>query len=148
MKKSILFIALSLLFIHCKEASTEKVATEKKSCSKPKKFDMYQASEMAALMEQMYVENARLKERIIKGDTIGKFPNYFLKIYSAKFTDEMDNDSFFKEKATNYIKAQQLIYSDPKNAKTHFNAGVDACITCHEGKCGGPIPKIMKLYIH
>lgn len=120
-----------------------------KKVEKPieKKLEMYQMSEMATLMEQMYVDNKRLKERIEKSDTIGTFPKFFLKIYSAKFTDESDNDLFFKVKAKEYIAAQQLIYSDSKNATVHFNAGIDACIQCHQQKCGGPIPRIKKLYI-
>ena len=98
-------------------------------------------------MEQMYVDNQRLKERIKKGETIGAFPNHFLKIHKAVMTDESDNDAFFKSQAANFIKAQEQIYKDPKNAKKHFNEGIDACINCHQVKCGGPIPKIKKLYI-
>lgn len=110
-------------------------------------FEMYEMSEMAALMEQMYVDNQRLKERIISGDTIGKFPQHFIRIHKAVMTDETDKDAFFKEQAAKFIKAQELIYEDPKNAKKHFNNGIDVCIQCHEVKCGGPIPKIKKLYI-
>ena len=112
-----------------------------------KKFEMYQLSEMSVLMEQMYVDNERLKERIKKGDTIGKFPNHFLKIHQAVMTDDKENDSFFKEQAASFITAQALIYKDPKNAAKHFNDGVDACIKCHQVKCAGPIPRIKKLYI-
>ena len=54
---------------------------------------------------------------------------------------------FFKEQANNFIAAQEQIYQDPKNAEAHFNAGVDACIQCHEVKCAGPIARIKKLYI-
>lgn len=124
--------------------------SEKADCTsekKEKKFEMYQMSEMALLMEQMYVDNQRLKERISKGDTIGKFPNHFLKIHKAVMTDETENDTFFKEQAALFIKAQELIYQDPKNAKQHFNDGINACVRCHQVKCGGPIPKIKKLYI-
>jgi hypothetical protein len=151
MKKSILFVAISLFFFNCKESVENNEATtasKKASCSKTKKFDMYKSSEMAVLMRQMFAENAQLKDRILKGDAIGTYPSYFSKIYTAKFTDETDNDAVFKEKAADYIEAQQHIYSDPKNAKTRFNAGVDACVSCHESKCGGPIPKIKKLYIN
>ena len=141
-------IALVLLFglLSCQKKE-EKIKQEKCLPSKEKKLEMYQMSEMAALMEQMYVDNNRVKERIQKGDTFGSFPKHFLKIYTAKFTDETDNDLFFKEKAKEYIAAQQLLYSDPKNAKEHFNTSVDACLKCHENKCGGPIPRIKKLYI-
>ena len=108
---------------------------------------MYEMSEMSMLMEQMYVDNQRLAARIKNGDTIGRFPTHFMKIHKAVMTDPAENDAFFKEQATKFIKAQQLIYDDPKNAKQHFNDGVDACLHCHEQKCGGPIPRIKKLYI-
>lgn len=125
------------------DASVQKSSEKKED----KKFEMYEMSEMSLLMEQMYVDNERLKERIKKGDTIGKFPNHFLKIHKAVMTDDKENDAFFKEQASHFIKAQQMIYEDPKNAKEHFNRGVDACLKCHQVKCGGPIPRIKKLYI-
>jgi hypothetical protein len=140
----LLFLALSVLSCQQKE---NKKTEEKCEPKTEKKLEMYQMSEMAALMEQMYVDNQRLKDRIIKGDTIGQFPQHFMKIHKAVMTDETDNDAFFKEQAAKFIKAQEMIYKDPKNAKEHFNNGVDACIQCHQQKCGGPIPRIKKLYI-
>ncbi|ESU26585.1 hypothetical protein FLJC2902T_25580 [Flavobacterium limnosediminis JC2902] len=123
-------------------------AEAKKETSEKKDFKMYEMSEMSVLMEQMYVDNQRLKERIKNGDTIGQFPQHFLLIHKAVMTDDKENDAFFKEQAAKFIKAQELIYEDPKNAKEHFNNGVDACLRCHEVKCGGPIPRIKKLYIN
>ncbi|WP_284652983.1 hypothetical protein [Flavobacterium terrisoli] len=140
----VIFLVLSIISCQKKEA---KAAEEKCDPKKEKKLEMYQMSEMAALMEQMYVDNKRLKERIQNGDTIGQFPQHFLKIHKAVMTDESENDAFFKEQAAKFIKAQEMIYKDPKNAKEHFNTGVDACIQCHQQKCGGPIPRIKKLYI-
>jgi len=149
MKK--LFTLLVLIVMSSCAKKQDKPTEE--SCSsdvkntKSSKFKMYEMSEMSALMEQMYVDNQRLKERILKGDTIGSFPNHFLQIHKAVMTDPNENDTFFKEQAANFIKAQELIYQDPKNAKQHFNDGVNACIQCHEVKCGGPIQRIKKLYI-
>jgi hypothetical protein len=145
MKKAILF----LLFFGLLSCQKKGDAPKEEKCApvKEKKLEMYQMSEMAALMEQMYVDNLRLKKRILKGEPVGEFPDYFLKIHTAKFTDESDNDAFFKENAALYITAQKLIYSDPTNAKKHFDEGVDACLNCHQKKCGGPIPRIKKLYI-
>ncbi|RZJ72208.1 hypothetical protein [Flavobacterium sp.] len=146
-------ILVSVLLISCGSKETKEnvgakdsVAVAKDSAG-GKKFEMYEMTEMAMLMEQMYVDNQRLKERITKGDTIGKFPSHFLKIHSAVMTDPAENDAFFKEKAAAFIKAQELIYQDTKNAQKHFNDGVDACIQCHEVKCAGPIARIKKLYI-
>lgn len=149
MKYLWLLIVCALLFIRCnstKEEITEKCATE--TTSNEDDFEMYKMSEMAVLMEQMYLDNQRLKERILKGDTIGQFPQHFTKIHEAVLTDDTDKDTFFKEQAVKFIKAQELIYEDPSNAKEHFNNGIDACIQCHQVKCGGPIPKIKKLYIN
>ncbi len=144
--KKIIALVFVFGFFSCQK-KVEKIEEKKCSSGKEKKLEMYQMSEMAAFMEQMYVDNKRLKDRIQNGDTIGKFPKYFLKIYKAKFTDETDNDLFFKQKAKEYIEAQQLIYSEPKNVRENFNAGVDACLKCHENKCSGPVSRIKKLYI-
>ncbi|AWG25870.1 hypothetical protein [Flavobacterium kingsejongi] len=145
--RAIVYVAfLFLLLVSCKKEvpETEVVKTE----SAPnKKFKMYEMSEMSALMEQMYVDNQRLKERIMRGDTIGDFPNHFLKIHKAVMTDTSENDAFFKQQAALFLKAQELIHEDPKGAREHFNNAVSACIRCHEVKCGGPIPRIKKLYI-
>jgi hypothetical protein len=139
----LVFSIASLLLFSCEK--------KKEQCEMPpkeeKKFEMYEMSEMAMLMEQMYVDNERLKQRIISGDSIGKFPQHFLNIHQAVMTDKQENDAFFKEHAASFIKSQELIYEDPKNAKEHFNASIGECVKCHEVKCGGPIVRIKKLYI-
>lgn len=104
-------------------------------------------SEMSRLMNKIYNENKKLKQRISKGDTLGKFPTYFLKINTALLTVNSDRDDFFGKQAKTFIEAQQLIYEKPLNAKENFNATITTCIQCHQVKCLGPIPKIKKLYI-
>lgn len=148
MKQFFIVLFSSLFFFSC---NSKKEEVEEKSVDNSiisEEFEMYEMSEMAALMEQMYVDNERLKDRIIKGDTIGQFPQHFTKIHEAVLTDETDKDAFFNEQASKFILAQELIYKDPENAKEHFNNGVNACIECHQVKCGGPIPRIKKLYIN
>lgn len=144
----LIFFGIVLLSSCNKKEEIKPIAKEEAPAKKEtKEFEMYEMSEMAALMEQMYVDNQRLKERIKKGDTIGKFPSHFLEIHKRAMTDEKENDAFFKEQAAVFIKAQELIYEDPKNAKAHFNKAVSACVACHEVKCSGPIPRIKKLFI-
>lgn len=154
MKKAVLILIFGILLYSCGNKAdentntpTDSITDGSKTTSDKEVFEMYEMSEMAALMEQMYVDNQRLKERIMKGDTIGKFPQHFIRIHKAVMTDATDKDDFFDEQAAKFIKAQELIYEDPANAKQHFNNGIDACIQCHQVKCGGPIPKIKKLYI-
>ena len=136
-KISLLFVFFGLLSCQKEkqvEANEENTVEKTTDSTTTEEFEMYEMSEMAALMEQMYVDNQRLKERIMKGDTIGKFPQHFIRIHKAVMTDETDKDAFFDEQAAKFIKAQELIYEDPKNAKEHFNNGIDACIKCHEVK--------------
>lgn len=114
---------------------------------KAKKFEMYEFSEMASLMETMFASNKKLKENIIQRKDLGDFQDNFLKIHSAAMTDDSDNDAFFKQQAEIFISAQQMIFTDKVNAKEHYNASISACIACHEEKCGGPIPRIKTLII-
>ena len=79
-KLLVLLVVVSVFSCQKKEEKTTKTES---SCSKEKKFDVYQLSEMASLMEQMYAYNLQLKNRIVNGDTIGKFPEFFNKIYSV-----------------------------------------------------------------
>lgn len=136
----IFLIVISALLVSCNNKSEEKKEQPKEE------FQMYEVSEMAALMEQMYVENARLKERIINKDSLGQFPEYFNKIDEATFTKGKERDEFFNENAQTFLKLQAEVYT-AEDSKKAFNAMVDQCITCHEVKCGGPIMRIKKLYI-
>ena len=149
--KHFILTLLSILLLSSCSKNEEAVPVAKKEVTEKatelKEFEMYEMSEMASLMEQMYVDSQRLKERIKKGDTIGQFPSHFLKIHKSAMTDESENDAFSKEQAAVFINSQKLIYEDPKNAKEHFNTGVAACISCHQVKCAGPIPRIKKLFI-
>jgi hypothetical protein len=81
MKKIFALVFVFGLFSCQKKA--EKIEEKKCSSGKEKKLEMYQMSEMATLMEQMYAYNLQIKNRIIKGDTLGKFPEFFNKIYTA-----------------------------------------------------------------
>jgi len=140
-----IYIFISALFLSCNSNSVGN--TSEAPCEKPKdEFKMYEVSEMAALMEQMFIENKRLKDRILKRDTLGKFPIYFLTIEKASFTKGKDRDAFFKEQSDKFIAKQMEIYTTKDTVKA-FNAMVDQCIACHEVKCGGPIARIKKLYV-
>jgi cytochrome c553 len=143
MKKLLSLVSFLLLF----SCAKEKKADEKKP---EKKFEMYELSEMAMVMEQMYVENQRLKDRILASDSIGQYPDFFEKINSAKTTEPGQFDDFFKEQAVLFLETQKDIYKqkDEVSQKKSFNKMVDACIQCHEVKCQGPIDRIQKLYIN
>jgi cytochrome c553 len=150
MKKVLLLTFATLFLIGCqqtKEINQEETVTTKDTVAK-KSFDMYEMSEMALLMEQMYVDNQRLKERLEKGEPAGEFPSHFAKIHSAIMTDSTENDDFFKKQAKVFLEAQELIYKEPAKAKEHYSNAIQACISCHEVKCSGPIVRIKKLQLN
>ena len=139
--KYFLIIIFSFALLSCSNKSENNKNSDKTE------FEMYNMSEMAALMEQMYIDNERLKQKIINTDSLGSFPEHFLKIHNAVMTDAEDNDAFFKEQAQLFLDAQHKIYENKKNTTENYNKAIDACINCHRVKCTGPIPKIKKLYI-
>lgn len=147
MKNYFLYLLVTVLFFGCQESN--KTADTKKEAEKDSSFEMYEMSEMAALMERMYNENDAIKKQIEKGNVeIGNFPDEYLKIHSAVLTDPSDMDAVFKEYAKKFIVAQKLVYTESSDPKANFNNMVNACIECHQKKCSGPISKIKKLHIN
>ncbi len=150
MKNLILFALGLLVFVGCQDTKPTEQTSKEVTITNPEKssFKMYDVSEMAALMERMYADNKRIKEKIEQGETqFGSLSEDYLQIYSAKFTDPSDLDDFFTEHAKMFLEAQELVYTDAANVKTNFNKMVNSCIECHHKKCSGPIERIKKLYI-
>ena len=146
--KKVLLIFLTVAFAtSCQQKNdTNKVVTVKDTVADAK-FQMYEMSEMAALMEQMYAYNTQLKERIKTNQDLGSYPVAFDKLHTAVLTEASDRDPFFNDQAIKFIEAQKAIYTDPVQAKDNFNKMVNQCLECHSKKCGGPIPRIKKLII-
>lgn len=140
-------VLLNLIFLFACESADKEVVEEKKKKEK-KTFEMYERSEMAATMLYMFEFNKELKAKIEAGDTIsGDFPEAFNQILEATMTEGHVHDQFFEEHAASFLEYQKALHNSPENQKETFNAMVNACISCHEAKCTGPIPKIEKLYI-
>jgi len=110
---------------------------------------MYEASEMALLMRGMYEFNKAARAQIINKDSLSPFPESFLLIDNAVLTDPSDRDKEFDIIAEQFINAQKATFSAKSDSTLyHFNKSVNLCISCHETRCIGPIPKIKKLLIH
>ena len=147
MKKAVFYFFGLFALVGCKDKEQPKEETVVKT-EQPASFKMYQMSEMAALMEQMYVDNQRIKEKIENNEfDFGDFPEHYQKIHTATFPEPSDLDDFFTAGATYFVETQKKVYTDTTNAKEHFNNAVTACIECHKVKCTGPIERIKKLYI-
>jgi cytochrome c553 len=137
MKKIILFTAIVFLF-SCQTSEKKQV----------QKNTMYERSEMAALMLQMYHKNEENKKLILEGKQPKDFPEEFLKIHTAKLTDSTDRNASFEAFSNAYLKNFREVFSAANGSlKEKHNSVVNSCIACHKTTCIGPIPRIKKLYI-
>ena len=128
------------------------------SCTKPVKetvntvaeLEMYEPSEMALLMRQIYEYNKMLRNTIKKTDTVVALPEDFTGIYTLTMTDPEERDADYKELADEFLDWQQkaLKTAAKDSAIVYFNKAVQTCVACHQTRCTGPIPKIKKLLIH
>ncbi|UMB60039.1 hypothetical protein MHL31_13255 [Lutibacter sp. A80] len=142
MKNLTLLILGSVLFFSCN--STKKEAPK----NNEEELVMYEFSEMALLMEEMYKANEDLKNKIVNKEAIGDFSDKFLDIHSAVLTNPKDRDASFEIFSKAFLENQKAIYSaSPDDVKDQFNLMVNSCVACHKTTCTGPIPRIKKLLI-
>ena len=147
MRNIVLFIVLIFALSSCKgttkqEESVAKIAVETED------LIMYEMSEMALLMEKMFVENERLKKNIEEGAALGKFNQEYLNIHSAVLTDpDVRNESFNTFSKALLINQEAVFTAQGEEVKIQFNRMVQTCVACHETTCMGPIPRIKKLII-
>lgn len=143
MKKIAFLLGICLSILSCN-------STEKKPLKNTKEtaLVMYKFSEMALLMEDMYLANEKLKEKILKQEDLGSFPEKFINIHTAVLTDVNDRTASFEVFSKALIANQKAIYSSSTDSvKNQFNTMVNTCVACHETTCSGPIPRIKKLLI-
>ena len=129
--------------------SKEKNENIEENVAGKKVYDMYQPSEMATLMNEMYAENLKIKNEILAGNTPEVFPTDLLKINTAQISDFKKRNAKFEAFSKLYIVAEQDVFNSESAmpVKDRFNNAVGICISCHQTECTGPIPRIKKLLI-
>lgn len=140
MRLFLTFFIVLLVLNSCKPNEQNKPSTEA--------LIMVEQSEMALLMNQMYAYNESIRYYINKGDLQEEFPEFFNKILTAQLTDPSDRNEEFTEDALQFITTQKTLHSNSNmDLKLRYNNAVNACISCHQQTCIGPIPRIEKLFI-
>jgi len=109
---------------------------------------MAEVSEMAKLMNEMYAFNESIKQQIINGNLTTSYPKHFNKIHTATLTKSkvkgLDFDLFSKS----FIESEKEIFNNSQeDLVLRFNTAINACVSCHNVQCVGPIPRIKKLLI-
>lgn len=138
-------LILSLFLFACNTQPKQEPTVAKPA----EKMQMYQPSEMALLMEEMYQANMKVKNQIKAGELPKSFPEKFKNIHKAVLTDPSDRTASFESFSKNYLDNLASVYTaaNATAAKTRFNNTVNACVACHQTTCTGPIPRIKKLLI-
>jgi cytochrome c553 len=110
---------------------------------------MYESKPLALLMLDMYDESALWKEAILADSFDIEIPVDFYGIYSVEATDRAVRNDVFMAQADAYLKAVKDLVemSKEKQQVKKFNSTIDACVSCHQVFCQGPIDKIKHLYI-
>jgi len=140
MKKTLLIVLLVSFIFGCKNQPEPKPEKEP--------LIMVKQSEMALLMNEMYAFNESIKKQINTGKLYNSFPEHFNKIYSAVLTDPSVRDAEFETNSKHFIQTQKAIFEDSTtDLKLRYNNAINACISCHNVTCVGPIPRIKKLLI-
>lgn len=132
---------VALVAISCNKQN----ATTEQNCEKPQ---MYETSELAQLMRDMYADNEKIKEKLLKGEWPDSLPDYFSKLHTAKATDPSDINETYKGLGNSYLQRFEELKSAPDSLKIEsYNSLINGCVSCHQVYCNGPLPKIKKLLI-
>ncbi len=140
-------VLCSLFLFSCTSSEKNEVSNEVDEKFVP---DMYVASEMTLLMRSMYDVNEDIKKEIQAGNTPSEFPKEFLKIFTAKLTDDKPYNDTFKAFSKVYVDNVRAIFENDNEIplKNRYNNAINTCISCHTTECVGPIPRIEKLLIN
>ena len=138
----ILILAFGFVLNSCKK---ERAQNETKSSFQ----EVYQMSEMAILMEEMYNELQKNRSNIIENKPVGEFPQKFEKIDSAKMTETFVRTDEFKNWSNLLIQNFHHLYESDSNRIENYNNVIKTCISCHKSDAGciGPVSRIGKLLI-
>lgn len=100
-------------------------------------------------MNDMYTVQENLKNDILEGSTPGNFPEEFLNIHAAELSEFMERDQNFEAFSHLFVEKVEILFDDTSETplKKRYNDVIDLCISCHQTRCTGPIPRIQKLII-
>lgn len=143
-------IVILFLSIACAEKKTDSNNNEKNAKKVVSNDDlvMYEPSELATLMQEMYDANKNWKEEVLKGNIPKDFPKKYKTIHSAISTNENAGSDFFNAMASSYISSvDAFTNASSENVKEKYNNMVNVCVACHISVCPGPVGRIKKLLI-
>lgn len=126
-----------------------------KAVSAAEAGEMYQASELAALMRAMASGHEAQKAKFAAGEwdaaVLRNWREIHANMQSAQATKPQEIGEVFREKSAEYlVRMDEVIRlveaKAPQNEKRDaYNALIETCVGCHQEHCQGPIPRIEKM---
>ena len=108
------------------------------------KADMYEASELSAMMREMVVWSKEAKATLAAGDTIESIPQSFYDLAKQTATRGEHDEAAYKGMVPLYTDALRGI--ERRDSQQYFyDASIQACKSCHAVYCGGPLDVIKQL---
>lgn len=144
--ETIFYILFGFVFLSCSQKDDKKNEVDSSFSQ------VYEMSEMALLMEEMYSSLEKIRPLIEEQKPLEEFPADFNKIHTAEMTPSFERTDEFKRLADLYLQNLNQFYNaEAKDANRveYFNNTVKSCITCHRSDAGciGPVSRIGKLMI-
>ncbi len=114
--------------------------------AKIKPFNPNGDSELAILMRKMVKTLETNKELLRNNQPPEDFSFDVAELLTAEPTKGSINDRPAYEAFTNnFIDSVAVFYTESANKVKNYNALINACISCHETFCMGPIPVMQRL---
>jgi hypothetical protein len=120
------------------------IACSQKDAGSGAEADMYEASELAALMRDMVEFSKDAKAKLASGETIDSIPAHFWDLKTAEATRDEHLETPFQTMTEPYLKALEGIQRGDSQ-QYYYNASIQACKSCHGVYCGGPMSIINQL---
>lgn len=136
-------VSAAFLVFGCAETKTETKKVESTPVKK-KKGVVYQPSELAQTMRNMYV-NMELVNAYLDSNQV--VPDSLLMGYESMLTDAPTNPEEIGPKFHGFAIGWLNELETFRNEQTvaNYNSLMNACVHCHQSFCPGPIKKIKRL---
>jgi excinuclease UvrABC ATPase subunit len=105
--------------------------------------DLYEASPMAAMMRDMVEWSKDAKSKLSDSISI-KVPDAFFELKNQAGTRDEHQDKNFQALAEMYVSHLKKI-NEGENQVYYYNQSIQACKSCHNNFCGGPLVVIEQL---
>ncbi|MGI9190602.1 MAG: hypothetical protein ACR2IL_00675 [Chitinophagaceae bacterium] len=104
-------------------------------------------SPLASMMRQMVNDCDSMRSDILAGKVVDSLRYPMPPFIGADPTEADMKTPVFYAYASGFEMAYRALMSDPKNQVANYNAVIQACASCHNNFCRGPLKKINQLPI-